>query len=567
MVRAYQNFTKTQNPIATPQSQPIPGREAEMLPNNTSGFGFKLNDWERLNRFLIIGSERGTYYVSETKLTEQNAEVAIRCIKADGVRAVEMAVNINLQNRAPKVDSQLFVLALALKHGDAATKKAVESAAPRVLRTGTHVLHFASVLDGLGGWNRTKRRIIARWFEDQLIDKLAFQVLKYQNRDGWRMLDLLRVSHPRAVMLMGDVYEPSQERAAVYDWVRGKTEGAVIAGESHWPAALPAILGQHGTMNALAVADPAKAALWGIGHGLPREALPTEALNDPKVWTALLPDMPPHALLRNLGNLSKHGVITNGSPAAVQACQKLRDTEALKKARVHPFAVLLAALVYRSGKSVRGSGAWPVTPSIMAALEDAYDATFANVTPTGARILIGVDISGSMGVSCVGSPIAAATAAQAMAVTLARLEPNAVVVEFDTVVQRIVPVTPRTGIASLQENTNGGGTDVAAPICWAAGTVPTRPNYGFRSGGLAPQGPQVFDAFIILTDNESWAGKIHPAQALEQYRKTVNPKAKLICCSMAANHANVVDPEDVLSLGCAGLDTNLPSIAAEFIRG
>jgi 60 kDa SS-A/Ro ribonucleoprotein len=52
---------------------------------------------------------------------------------------------------------------------------------------------------------------------------------------------------------------------------------------------------------------------------------------------------------------------------------------------------------------------------------------------------------------------------------------------------------------------------------------------------------------------------------LEAYRKLVNPHAKLVCCAVAANHANVVDPMDPLSFGVAGLDANVASLVAEFI--
>ena len=71
MVRAYTRHAQaaTATAAATPQSTAIPGREAEMEPNNAGGVTFKLDDWERLNRFLILGSEGGTYYVGERKLT------------------------------------------------------------------------------------------------------------------------------------------------------------------------------------------------------------------------------------------------------------------------------------------------------------------------------------------------------------------------------------------------------------------------------------------------------------------------------------------------------------------
>jgi len=541
--------------LLTPQSQPIPGREPEMVANNAGGFGFKLDDWDRLHRFLILGSEGGTYYVGEQKLTVENAAAAIRCIKADGVRAVNMAHAVNYGNRAPKTDQQLFLLALAMKHGDDATKQAVATSAPSMLRTGTHLLHFTAMLDSLGGWNRSKRRLVAKWFEDQEADKVAYQVLKYQQRDGWAMRDVLRVAHPKP---------PTETHRAVYEWTCGRK-----------PEGLPEILADHQAML-LAIGagemTASEAALEGIRCRLPREALPTEALADPVVWRALLPQTPPHALFRNLGNLTASGVLTQGGKDASLVAERLVDREGLVRARVHPFAVLLASLVYQQGRGVRSDKTWTPVRQIIEALDDAYEAAFATVKPTGKRVLIGVDISNSMAQPCQGTPIATSKAAAAMALTLARAEPNATVVHFDVAVQRVVPITKRSALSSI-EATNGGGTDLASPIRWAlgeaTGSMQVMNGWGHRQlytpPTQLPPAREHFDAFIILTDNETWAGNGHASQYLDAYRKQINPKAKLICCSMAANHANIVDPNDAGSLGCAGLDANLPAIVAEFI--
>ena len=558
MANIYSQHNKTARHAAmygTPQSRSIPGREAEMTLNNAGGVTFMLDDWQRLNRFLITGSEGGAYYVGEHDLTKQNADVAIRCIKEDGVRAVRAAFNINVDNRAPKTDQQLFVLALALKHGDTATQAAALDATGRMLRTGTHVLHFAAMLDSMNGWNRSKRRVIKHWFEGQDANKLAFQVLKYQQRDGWAMRDLLRSAHPKA---------PTPAHVAVYDWICGRT--LTDPAREGLPDILLSYQRMQNVIDPISIAGSdvtgvVGRALLGIKWGLPREALPTEALADPVVLRHLLPKMPPHALLRNLGNLSAAGLFDASGVAEAIVLDKLRDTEALKRARVHPFAILLATLVYKSGRGVRGSKVWTVNKAILGALEDAYDAAFAWVQPTGKRILVAIDISGSMNSPCMGTPLSASTAASAMAITLARLEPHATVVQFDTSVREVLSITKRTGIASI-ESSHGGGTDVSSPVRWAMG------DDGYP--GLIYRGekvhPQEFDAFVILTDGETWAGNMHTSQVLEQDRRAVNPAAKLICCSMAANHANIVDPRDPLSFGCAGLDANLPVMVAEFVN-
>jgi 60 kDa SS-A/Ro ribonucleoprotein len=539
-------YVKNRKSVLTPQNQPIPGREAEMVPNNAGGYSFELDDWERLNRFLILGSEKGTYYVGQEKLKEQNATCVIRCIKADGVRVADAAAMINISNRTPKVDQQLFVLALCLKHGDIATRRRVAELVPSVVRIGMHLLHFAAMVDSLGGWGNLKKRIFADWFLNKSPDDVAFQILKYRNRDGWTMRDILRLAHPKPEF---------SGHMALFAWVTGK-----LTNLDH----LPRIIADYLDVTTGTFETPVQQALAGIARGLPRECLPTEALADKAVWSRLLRLTPPHALIRNLATITANGTIVAGNADACYVVERLEDAGSLARARVHPFALLLAALIYRQGHGFKGTLSWLPLPSVVGALDNAYDAAFATILPTNKRILIGVDTSRSMSGSCTGTPIDCATAAAAMAITLARNEPAATVVRFDTCVRSILPVTLRTGISDLR-STSGGGTDISAPIRWASGdkSVSTS-RWGQRDEGLMSE-VRIFDAFIILTDNETWAGSGHPSQALVEYRKKVNPQAKLICCSMAANHANIVDPEDGGSFGTAGLDAHLPNLVRDFL--
>jgi 60 kDa SS-A/Ro ribonucleoprotein len=76
------------------------------------------------------------------------------------------------------------------------------------------------------------------------------------------------------------------------------------------------------------------------------------------------------------------------------------------------------------------------------------------------------------------------------------------------------------------------------------------------------------DVFIIMTDNETFAGKVHPQVALENYRKHANkPDAKLIVVGMTANSLTIADPNDRNTLNLAGFDASMPEIIAMFVRG
>ena len=99
----------------TPQSAPIPG--TSQVRNDNAGYVWAVDDWARLDRFLILGSEGGSYYATERKLTRDNAEAVLRCIAADGARVVARIVAISHEGRAPKNDPALFALALAREAG------------------------------------------------------------------------------------------------------------------------------------------------------------------------------------------------------------------------------------------------------------------------------------------------------------------------------------------------------------------------------------------------------------------------------------------------------------------
>ena len=118
------------NQKKTPQTEPIPG--TAQVANSAGGYAFAVDDWTRLNRFLILGSEGGSYYAAERALTAENAQAVLRCIAADGLRTVREIVTVSDAGRAPKNDPAIFALALAASHGDAETRKAALDAGVQV---------------------------------------------------------------------------------------------------------------------------------------------------------------------------------------------------------------------------------------------------------------------------------------------------------------------------------------------------------------------------------------------------------------------------------------------------
>src|SRR3954463_3992028 len=144
------NYAKIFNRRATPQSQPIPG--SNQVRNSGGGYSWQVDDWTRLDRFLILGAEGGTYYITERDLVKQNHDAIVRCIKADGIRAVNRIVEISDAGRAPKNDPAIFALALVVTHDDAQAKAHAFANLGKVCRIGTHLFHFAEYVNAMRGW-------------------------------------------------------------------------------------------------------------------------------------------------------------------------------------------------------------------------------------------------------------------------------------------------------------------------------------------------------------------------------------------------------------------------------
>src|SRR5688572_23838833 len=114
-------YPKHYNTKQTSQQQPIPG--ITQVPNNAGGYVYALDDWQRLRRFLILGSEGPTYYQTAQALTVENAEAVRRCIVRDGMRIVDEIVWVSTVGRAPKNDPAIFALAMVTKFGDEKVRK------------------------------------------------------------------------------------------------------------------------------------------------------------------------------------------------------------------------------------------------------------------------------------------------------------------------------------------------------------------------------------------------------------------------------------------------------------
>ena len=179
-----------------------------------------VDDWTRLRRFLVLGSEGASYHAGEWTPTAENATAVERCIRADGARAVAEIVDVSDRGRAPKGDPALFGLAMAAGAGDAETRRAALDALPRVARTGAHLLRFATFVEGFRGWGRSLRRAVGRWYAARPVDALAHDAVEHGCREGVAHRDLVRLAHPGRRVSAGNpsvAVTPEHER--LFQWI------------------------------------------------------------------------------------------------------------------------------------------------------------------------------------------------------------------------------------------------------------------------------------------------------------------------------------------------------------
>lgn len=499
--------------------------------NSAGGWTFALDDAARLRRFLVLGSDGGTYYVGAHDLTRDNAELVVRMAERDPGTLRATIEEVSVSGAAPRPNATLFALAIASSVGGVEDRRAALALLPRVARTGTHLFLFAGYVEQFRGWGRGLRRAVAAWYVAAPVEHVAHQVVKYRSREGWTHRDLLRLAHP---------VTDEPRRRALFSWVTGHGDGV----------GAPEVVERFRAAQAGTVDDIVSLV---EGGGVTWEMLPPDALAQARVWEALVrAGLPMTALLRNLGRLTSLGVLAPGTETTRIVVDQLADTERVRRARLHPLQVLTALTTYARGRGVRGRLVWEPVQAVVDALDALFYAAFTVVEPTGRRILLALDVSASMGWGTIaGSPITPAVGSAAMALVTAATENDVQVVAFSG---RMVPVriSPRQRLDDVVARLRRipmGPTDVALPMQHAV------------RRGLA------VDAFVIYTDNETWFGSGHPHQALHRYREASGIDAKLVVVGMTSTGFTVADPRDGGMLDVVGFDAGAPAVISDFVRG
>lgn len=513
------------NTRRTPQSEQADPRQVQ---NNAGGYVFQTSDETKIHRFLTLGVEGGTYYQSERDLTKSAAPTVLAAARDRGEWLVQQIVEVSTAGRAPRQNPAIFALAAVAGLGSDDARRAALAALPQVCRIGTHLFLFARYVEQFRGWGRGLRDAVGRWYLGKSLDDLSYQVAKYRQREGWSHGDLLRLAHPH-----------QEEYDLLFKWVlRGEMSDE-----------LPPLIRGH--VEAMAATTEAAWTRLIAQHPLSWEMLPDAALSNANVWRMLIEKgLPQTALMRQLPRLTNLGVLQGSTRTQVVA--QLQDSSRLKRGRVHPVNVLVAQKTYALGHGFQGGSSWSPVRQVVDALDAAFYQAFGAVQIAGKRTLLALDISGSMSWGHMSNmPLTPREVSAAMSLVTMATEPETEVVGFSTDL-RTLSISPRQRLDDAVRaisNLPFGGTDCAQPMIWAQ------------------RGRREFDTFVVYTDNETWAGSIHPVQALRQYRDSMGIDARLAVVGITATDFTIADPNDAGSLDVAGFDAAVPSLIADFSRG
>jgi 60 kDa SS-A/Ro ribonucleoprotein len=531
----------TRRNAATPQSEPA--RE-DQVKNSAGGFTFAVGDDVRLHRFLTLGTQGGTYYTGERELTRDNADIVVKLATASDERLIHQAVNVSLAGRAPSNDPALFAIAAAAGLGSTEYRAKALDVLPQVARTGHHILTFAAYAEMFRGWGPQLVKGVNRWYTGRDVDGLAYQLLKYKQREDWSQRDLLRLAGRKGGPSFSASTRVSPEHERLFAYIMKGAAAHATRNVREWEFVIRT---SHGQLS------------W--------EMLPSEALAEPEVWRALIESgsLPQGALIRNLPRLTTLGLLQQGDSWTRDIAERIADGERLTRARVHPVQVLLAAKTYAGGRSLRGKGTWTPVSVITDALDAAFYAAFPAVEPSGKRVMVALDVSGSMGNPAGGLPVTCREVTAAMSLVVLKTEPLASVWGFTSGLQGYRgtyrsggnPISPldissRRRLDDVTRYIAGldfGGTDCALPMVHAL------------------KSRMEVDTFQVWTDNETWAGSVHPHQALEQYRRATGIAARLQVVAITPTEFTIADPLDPGSLDVSGFDAAVPVLLANHARG
>ena len=326
----YNFFTNKER--GTPQTQPIPGREAEMIQGRSGGWMFDAGIWQMLKRCLLIGTAQSTYYAGKRELTEDFVNVIQQAVAENPIRVAEEILYAS-DGRSINNSAPILALVLLSMGETPEAKNAFREIFPQVVRTGSHFYEWMNYTKSLRGFGKIIKEVGRNWLSREDVKGLAYQLLKYQQRHGFKHRDALRLFHP---------LPPTEDHDRLFEWV--------VNGWTELPPEIPSeALAQIWWYEWLK-RNPEQTKIAIAEGKLTHEMAAPVGNMDMQAWQLLFESMPIGAMLRNLGSLTHLGVLKAYYQKKLKRVEAvLNDKKHLRRGRIHPIDVLKALKTYQSG--------------------------------------------------------------------------------------------------------------------------------------------------------------------------------------------------------------------------
>lgn len=520
----------------------------DLIKNDAGGWGFELSPREKLSRFIAVGDVNGTYYVDyEANLSRSFDNIKNHFLSSEAEMLFFLSeVKRSLEEGfAMRINTTLFSLAVLCSNQNKfpAIKKQALALIP-TLRTPTQLFYFLKTLKSFSGWNRSLRRAVASWYtqHEYSVGDLIYKVLKYRQREGYTHADVIKLCHLKSSV---------KRFNNLIKYVLLSNKSNVSLEE------LSKILDQEPSLKAFSILSTCSdEQLVEIveKHKFSWEMIPTDRLNNQKVLKAILPNLQPVALMRNLNRYAYNDITTQAVSNEVDyICSVFTDKEKMKMANIHPIILANNIKTYSQGTGNLGNKTWTANSKILEAMEDAYYNSFDYLPKINKKILVAVDESGSMNSSCSNTCLLMSTVAKMIAVTLMRQCSKIDSIAFTSErnindLQNLKLNKHSSLIDILKSPSNGGGTDCSLPIRFML------------------EKKLKYDAVVIITDSETWAekGNERHYSLLHKYRASVNKDIKVIEIGLDENFS-IQPPEDKNCYRINGFDANVMNYVSDII--
>lgn len=504
--------------------------------NEAGGLAYRLGPRHALAQMAATGCLSNTYYA------DADAQIDAVVGLVEQVDAPFLArLAVYARQRALMKDMPAALL-LALSRRDRALFARVF---PRVIDNGRMLRTFFSLLRGGRLGRKSLSHALQKAVQDWLNGASVGTLLGASVGNAPSLRDVLRLARPTP---------RDDARRALFGWL---TDAAV---EKWAPATADDLPGEVRDLLAYRRAESAAEQVALLGRNRFRWDLLADAARGPEVWKAVARQMGPQALRMNLNTLRRHGVFDDAGTVAYVA-GRIADAEEVRRSRQFPYQFFAAYLNADEG----------LPAALRDALEAAAEAACANVPALPGPVVVGLDVSGSMGSAISGtrgrtqaSKVRCVDAAAVFAAAVLRRNPRSVVIPFDTSAH-VADVSPDEGILALARRLSaygGGGTDCSLPLSEAAGGR-------FRD--------RRFAGCVLLSDNESWVGegRAGSTAVLTWWQRFVANQArlgaspddvKLVCIDVQPNATTQApEREDVMNVG--GFSDAVFTVVEGFMSG